>query len=132
MKKLSLLVLAFIVAACGEAAKVHSAAEARDASMDAATAKMIVTTQATVPGHSQVVTLGKVQGRCGANPEANEIIPSGDNLRQAAFRKYGDQVDAVVNASSVTIHNELIVDPGSTSASYNECSGTAVHFSASN
>lgn len=96
--------------------------------MDAATAKMIVTRDATVPGHSQIVALGKVQGRCTANPEANEAIPSGDNLRQAAFRKYGTQVNAIVNASSVQMNNELIKDPDSTSGSYSECSGTAVHF----
>jgi hypothetical protein len=128
MKKLLLLILAISIAACGEAAKVENAAQARDAAMDAATAKMVVTRGATVSGHSQVVTLGKVQGRCGTDPEANEVIPSGDNLRQAAFRKYGAQVDAIVSASSVQINNELIQDPGSTSASYTECSGTAVHF----
>jgi hypothetical protein len=128
VKKLLLLALALVVVGCGEAAKVENTAQTRDASMDAATAKMIVTRGDTVPGHSQVVTLGKVQGRCTANPEADEVIPSGDNLRQAAYRKYGTQVDAIVNASSVEIHNQLIVDPGSSSASYSECSGTAVHF----
>jgi hypothetical protein len=128
MKNLTMLVLALFIVSCGEAAKVENAAQARDAAMDTATAKMIVTRGAAVPGHSQVVALGKVQGRCNENPEANEVIPSGDNLRQAAYRKYGTLVDAIVNASSVEIHNELIADPGSTSASYYECSGTAVHF----
>ena len=113
--------------ACGEAAKVQNAAVARDAGMDAATAKMIVTRAGNVPGHTDVA-LGKVQGRCGVNPEANEVIPTGDNLRQAAYRKYGDQVDAIVNASSVQINDEIIKDPDSTSASYTECSGTAAHF----
>jgi hypothetical protein len=128
MKKLVIFVFALVLAACGEAAKVQNAAEARDAGMDAATAKMIVTRADNVPGHTQVA-LGKVQGRCGTNPEANEIIPSGDNLRQAAYRKYGAQVDGIVSASSVQINNEIIKDPDSTSASYTECSGTAVHFS---
>jgi hypothetical protein len=132
MKRLSLLILAIAMMACGEAAKVENAAQARDAGMDAATAKMIVTRGDNVPGHAQVVTLGKVQGRCGVNPEANEVIPSGDNLRQAAYRKYGNQVDAIVNSSSVQINNEIIKDPDSTSASYTECSGTAVHFSDGN
>jgi len=128
MKRLALLILAMAMMACGEAAKVQNAAEAGDAGMDAATAKMIVTRADNVPGRTQVA-LGKVQGRCGTNPEANEVIPSGDNLRQAAYRKYGAQVDGIVNASSVQINNEIIKDPDSTSASYTECSGTAVHFS---
>jgi hypothetical protein len=128
MKKLALLILAMAMMACGETAKVQNAVEARDAGMDAADAKMIVTRAANVPGHTQVV-LGKVQGRCGANPEANEVIPSGDNLRQAAYRKYGAQVDGIVNSSAVQINDEIIKDPDSTSASYTECSGTAVHFS---
>ena len=132
MRKLLILALVLALAGCGEAAKVENAAQARDATMDAATAKMVVTRGATVSGHSEVVTLGKVQGRCGTDPEANEVIPSGDNLRQSAFRKYGAQVDAIVNASAVQINNELIRDPGSTSASYSECSGTAVHFADSN
>ena len=132
MKRLALLMLAISMIACGEAAKVESAAQARDAAMDAATAKMIVTRGDSLPGHAQVIALGKVQGRCGVNLEANEVIPSGDNLRQAAYRKYGTQVDAIVNVSSVQIDNEIIKDPDSTSASYTECSGNAVHFSGAN
>ncbi len=132
MKKLLLLVAAIIMAGCGGAAKVENAAQARDAAMDAATTKMIVTRGDTIPGHAQVVALGPVQGRCTSNPEADEIVPNGDNLRQAAYRKYGSQVDGIVNASAVQINNQMIVDPGSASASYMECSGTAVHFPESN
>ncbi len=127
MKKLLLLLLTLVIAGCAAAAKTENAASARDAAMDAATARMVVTRGNDVPGHPQYVTLGKVQGRCTQNPEANDIIPSGDNLRQAAYRKYGTQVDAIVGASSVHISNQLITDPGTTEG-YFECEGTAVHF----
>ena len=127
MKKLLLLALAIAVAGCGEAAKTEHAVEARDAAMNSATAKMVVTRGDNVAGHSQYVTLGKVHGGCLQDPEANDVIPSGDNLRQAAYRKYGGQVDAIVAASGVFISNQLIQDPGSLGGHF-ECEGTAVHF----
>ncbi len=132
MKRLGLICLVVAVASCGEAAKVENAAKARDAAMDTATERMVVVRGHDVPGHPQYVELGKVRGNCLANPEANDIIPSGDNLRQAAYRKYGPQVDGIVNASAFFVNDDYSTasasQPGSTQG-HMECQGTAVRFS---
>jgi hypothetical protein len=130
MKKLVLLVLAIVMVACGEAAKVENKVEARDAAMDAATAKMIVTRDSSVAGHPQSSTLGKVHGHCKADPEANDIIAAGDNLRQAAYRKYGSQVDAIVDANAYHVNDDFSPEAASQgTVGHFECDGTAVHFS---
>jgi hypothetical protein len=129
MKKLLLIGLVLVMAACGEAAKVENKVEARDAAMDAATAKMIVTRSNTVAGHAQYTSLGKVHGHCMADPEANDVIARGDNLRQAAYRKYGAQVDAIVDASAYHVNDDYTPEVAGTAASgHFECDGTAVHF----
>ena len=131
MKKLVLIVLAIIMTACGEAAKVEQDAQARDAAMDAATAKMIVVRGHDIPDHPQYVTLGKVRGHCMQNPEANDTIPNGDNLRQAAYRRYGAQVDGIVDATAFFVNDDYtpVSQPGSSQGHF-ECEGNAVHFSA--
>lgn len=128
MKKLVLIVLAVAMAACGEAAKVENKVEARDAAMDAATTKMVVTRGSNVAGHAQVVSLGKVHGHCMADPEANDIIATGDNLRQAAYRKYGSQVDAIIDASAYHVNDDYTPEVAGSAAGHFECDGTAVHF----
>ena len=131
MKRLVLILLTIAMAACGEAAKVENSVQARDAAMDAATGKMIVTRSSTVTGHAQFSSLGKVHGHCLADPEANDIIPAGDNLRQAAYRKYGSQVDAIIDASVYHVNDDFSPEAASqgAGAGHFECDGTAVHFS---
>ena len=130
MKKLVLLVFVLAMVACGEAANVENKVEARDAAMDAATAKMIVTRGNSVAGHAQYTSLGKVHGHCMADPEADDIIATGDNLRQAAYRKYGAQVDAIVDASAYHVNDDFSPVAASTGGvGHFECDGTAVHFS---
>jgi hypothetical protein len=126
MKKLAILILAIAVAGCGQA---ETAIRTRDANLEAATAKMIVTRGKDIPGHPQYVELGKVRGHCLQDPEANDVIPSGDNLREAAYRKYGAQVDAIVDAVATHINDDYspVAPPGSSAGHY-ECEGTAVHF----
>ena len=53
---------------CAEAAK-----PAHDAAMEASTARMIVASGDTVPGHSQYFTLGKVQAQCMESSVASYI-----------------------------------------------------------
>ncbi len=129
MKRLMLVALVVVMAACGEAAKVEQAAQARDANMGAATAKMIVVRGHDIPDHPNYVTLGKVHGFCGNDPQANDIIPSGDNLRQAAYRKYGAQVDGIIDATGFFVSNDdtLASSPGGHEGHF-ECEGNAVHF----
>ena len=126
VKKISILVLAAVVAGCGQA---ETAIRTRDAKLEAATAKMIVTTGKDIPDHPHYVELGKVRGHCLQDPEANDIIPTGDNLREAAYRKYGSQVDAIVDAVATHINDDYspVAPPGSSTGHY-ECEGTAVHF----
>jgi hypothetical protein len=126
MKKLAILVLVAAVAGCGQA---ETAIRTRDAAMETATAKMIVTRGKDIPDHPQYLELGKVRGYCMADPQANDIIASGDNLREAAYRKYGSQVDGIVNAVAIHINDDYtaIAPPGSSAGHY-ECEGTAVHF----
>jgi hypothetical protein len=129
MKRLLLLGLVIAMAACGEAAKVESKVEARDAAMDSATAKMVVTRGNNVAGHAQLVSLGKVHGHCMADPEANDIVTTGDNLRQAAYRKYGSQVDAIVDANAYHVNDDFSPEAASQgNVGHFECDGTAVHF----
>ena len=130
MKKLLLIVLAIVMTACAEVAKTENAVRARDAAMDAATAKMIVTRGTDVPGHPNYVKLGKAHGHCLQNPEANDVIPAGDNLREAAYRQYGSQADAIVNASAYFVNDDYSPaqqQPVSQQGHF-ECEGTAVHF----
>jgi hypothetical protein len=126
MKKLAILVLVVAIAGCGQA---ETAIRTRDAAMETATAKMIITRAKDIPGHPQYLELGKVRGYCMADPEANDIIPTGDNLREAAYRKYGSQVDGIVNAVAIHINDDYsaVAPPGSSPGHY-ECEGTAVHF----
>jgi hypothetical protein len=55
----------------------------------------------------------------------------GDGLRAAAYRKYGDQVNAIVNTSVWFVSDD---DYGAyepyDEGGYFECAGTAVHFTA--
>ncbi len=129
MKKTLLIVLTILMAACGEAAKVEKSAQARDATMEAATQKMIVTRSTSVDGHPKVTDLGPVEGRCGNDPTGQDSFPQ-DNLREAAYRKYGSQVNAITNAYGwfvVGNSASMVEEPGSSEGHF-ECSGTAVHF----
>src|SRR5262249_10592318 len=100
---------------------------ARDAAMDAATQRMIVERSDRVPGHPNVVELGKVEGYCERTPEGNQQIIEGDSVKEAAYRKYGDRVDAIVGASA------HFVPTGDRSGDgHFECTGTAVSFAPEN
>jgi outer membrane lipoprotein SlyB len=92
--------------------------------------KIQVVSKDTVKGHPQYTKLGAVQGDCFNLPNSTSgQVVHGDGLRAAAYRKYGDQVDAVVGT---TIY--FVADDGSalaepyTENGYFECAGTAVHF----
>jgi len=126
VKKLIVLMMLAAVAGCGQA---ETAIRNRDAKLEAATAKMIVTTGSDIPGHAQYVQLGKVRGHCLNDPAANDVVTNGDNLREAAYRAYGAQVDGIINAVAIHINDDYspVAPPGSSSGHY-ECEGTAVHF----
>jgi len=128
MKTMSLLLVAMVITACSEAAKPP-----REAAMEAATARMFIASGDSVPGDPQYVTLGKVRAHCMENPEASyitatDIIADGDDLQQAAYRKYGSQVDAIVDANIFHVSNYKQRSPLFYDEGHFECGGTAVHF----
>ena len=130
MKKLVLIGLMIAVVGCGSVVKKEEAAvRARDATMDAAANKLIVTRETKVDGHPNYTELGPVQGRCGNDPTGQDTFPE-DNLREAAVRKYGDRVNAIVNAYGyfvVGFAASAVSEPGSSQGHF-ECSGTAIQF----
>jgi len=132
MKKLSLLVLGILIAACAQTAK-----PANDREIEASSARMIVTSADTVPGHSQYLALGGVQARCAENPAtghltASDIIADANGLKQAAYRTYGSQVDAIVKADMSYVIDYGWRHPLFDKEGHLECQGTAVHFQEEN
>ena len=130
VKKLVLIGLMLAIAGCGPVAKKGEAAiRARDAAMDAAANKLIVTRETKVDGHPKFTELGPVQGRCGNDPTGQETFPE-ENLREAAVRKYGDRVNAIVNAYGYFVVGNAasaVSEPGSSQGHF-ECNGTAIQF----
>jgi hypothetical protein len=129
VKKLVLLGLMLAIAGCAAAKKEETVLRARDASMDAAAQKLIVTRSTSVDGHPRVTDLGQIQGRCGNDPTGQDTF-AGENLREAAIRQYGDKVNAITNAYGWFVVGNtasLAQEPGSSEGHF-ECSGTAVHF----
>ncbi len=120
-----------VLTGCGEVKHEEAEVQARDAAMNAATKRMIVVTGTDVPGHPNYVTLGSVQGYCEKKPNGDDQVIAGDSIRQAAYRKYGDRADAIVQSTAW-----FVPEGGMTSGVYEpytpmghfECSGTAVSF----
>ena len=99
--------------------------------ISAATKKIKVVARANVKGNPPYTVLGRAQGYCFNLPNSTggQVI-HGDGIRAAAYRKYGGQVDAIVNTSVWFVSDD---DYGAfepyTEGGYFECAGTAVHFS---
>jgi hypothetical protein len=103
--------------------------EQQDA-LGAAIKKIQVVSKDTVKGHAQYTKLGSVQGYCFNTPNSTSgQVVHGDSLRAAAYRKYGDQVDAVVGTTVYFVADDAsAVSEPYTEGGYFECAGTAVHF----
>ncbi len=120
------------LAGCGEVKHEEAEIQARDAAMNAATKRMIVVTGTEIPDHPAYARLGPVQGYCEKKPNGDDQVIAGDSMKQAAYRKYGDRVDAIVQATAW-----FVPEGGMTSGVYEpytpmghfECAGTAVSFS---
>ena len=97
----------------------------------AAIKKIKVVSGGVVKGNpSPYTALGPTQGYCfnQQNSTGGQVI-HGDGIRAAAYRKYGDQVDAIVNTRAWFIADDAgaVFEPY-TENGYFECAGTAVHF----
>ncbi|MGA7873575.1 MAG: hypothetical protein WCA22_22040 [Candidatus Binatus sp.] len=98
--------------------------------LSAAIKKIQVVSGANVKGHPQYTTLGRVEGYCFDRPNSRSgPAVHGDRLKAAAYRKYGNQVDAIVK-TSVWFASDDNYAPSEpyTESGYFECAGTAVHF----
>ena len=129
--RLVLLIVATIalVGCAGVEQDVSHLQQEQDA-ISAATKKIKVVHGANVKGDPQYTSLGRVQGYCFNRPNSTggQVI-HGDGLRAAAYRKYGDQVNAIVNTSVWFVADDdyAALDPYD-EGGYFECAGTAVHF----
>ena len=126
MKILLIGVGAIVVAGCASVAPpaVQERAEAihqRTAEMDAAVKRIVEVSGPTIPGHPNYVVLGPVSGYCEGSPEGNQEIITGDSVKEAAVRKYGTRVDAIINSNAA-----YVATGGGTG--YRQCMGTAVSF----
>jgi hypothetical protein len=98
--------------------------------ISAAIKKIKVVSGGSVKGHPQYTTLGPTQGFCFNLPNSTGgQVVHGDSLKAAAYRRYGDQVDAIVKTSIWFIPDDSYgaFEPY-TENGYFECAGTAVHF----
>ncbi|MGH7947825.1 MAG: hypothetical protein ACREQF_01165 [Candidatus Binataceae bacterium] len=126
----SIVVAAMLAASCSIAADEAAEMKARNDSELAALRRIAVTRGSEVSGQSSLVRLGRVQGYCDRDVERQDSAVSGDSLRQAAYRRYGDKVDAIVET------NTWFVVDGTASMAWAtegggghfECAGIAVTF----
>jgi len=127
------LAIAIVLGGCAEEQHldqdVTQLHEQQDA-LSAAIKKIRVVSKSTVKGHPQYTKLGAVQGYCFNTPNSTSgQVVHGDGLRAAAYRKYGDQVDAVVGTTIYFVADDAsAVSEPYTEGGYFECVGTAVHF----
>ena len=127
------LAIAIALGGCGEeqhldqdVAQLHQQQDA----LSAAIKRIQVVSKDTVKGHTQYTKLGSVQGYCFNTPNSTsgEVV-HGDGLRAAAYRKYGDRVDAIVGTTIYFVADDgAAVSEPYTEGGYFECTGTAVHF----
>jgi hypothetical protein len=106
MKNLLLGIVAVVAAGCASVAPpgVQERAEAvheRTAEMDAAVKRITEVSGSTIPDHPNYTVLGPVSGDCEGSPQGNQEIIAGDSVKEAAVRKYGARVDAIINSDAV-------------------------------
>jgi hypothetical protein len=98
--------------------------------ISAAIKKIKVVSGANVKGNPPYTALGRAEGYCFDRPNTTDgQAVHGDGLKTAAYRKYGNQVDAIVKTSVWFVPDDSYAPSEPyTESGYFECSGTAVHF----
>lgn len=130
MSRIAILAAAIALAGCAHVRNRAAAIDSRNAAMSEAVRRIIVVSGATVPGHARYAQLGTVQGYCERTPNGDQQLIHGDNLRQAAYRRYGSRVDAIVNTEAwfvIGAATSAEMEPGNSEGHF-ECAGTAVSF----
>jgi len=129
--RLVLLVVAIVtLAGCSAVDQDVAHLQQQQDAISAAIKKIHVVHGPAVKGHPQFTALGRAEGYCFNRPNSTGgAVVHGDGLRAAAYRKYGAQVDAIVNTTVWFVEDD---DYGAfepyTEGGYFECAGIAVHF----
>jgi hypothetical protein len=130
MQVVVLVVAIIALSGCSGIEQDASHLQQQQDAISAAVKKIKVVPGVNVKGNPQYTALGRVEGYCFNRPNSTggETV-HGDGLKTAAYRKYGGQVDAIVNTSVwfVSDDSSPAFEPY-TENGYFECSGTAVHF----
>ena len=132
MRPVVLAILTLLLAGCSGVAQDITNIQQQQDAMSAAIKKIKVSPGPNVKGNPQYTALGHVEGYCFNTPNSTGgQVVHGDGIKAAAYRKYGDQVDAIVNTSMWFVSDDSYggVEPN-TENGYFECGGTAVHFTA--
>jgi len=130
MRLVLLFVALVALAGCSSVEQDATHLQQEQDAISAAVKKIKVVPGANVKGNPQYTALGRVEGFCFNRPNSTggELV-HGAGLKTAAYRKYGDKVDAIVNTSVWFVEDD---DYGAfepyTESGYFECAGTAVHF----
>jgi hypothetical protein len=130
MRLVLLIVAAIALGGCAGIQQDVSHLQQEQDAISAAIKKIKVVHGANVKSNPQYIVLGRTEGYCFNRPNSTggQVI-HGDGLRAAAYRRYGDQVNAIVNTTVWFVADDdyAALDPYD-EGGYFECAGTAVHF----
>ncbi|MDO8433814.1 MAG: hypothetical protein Q7S58_15540 [Candidatus Binatus sp.] len=131
MKAWLTVIFAVAIAGCGAVASEGAKIQQENAAEDASVKRIVVVQTADVPGHPKYTQLGSVEGVCGRAPAYDDDNSSASpGFKHAAYNKYGDKVDAIINVNSwFVLSNQASAPQGPGNAEgHLECKGIAVHF----
>ncbi len=130
MRLVYLAVVIVALAGCSSVDRDVTHLQQEQDAISAAIGKIKVVSGANVKGHLHYTELGRAEGYCFNLPNSTSgRLVHGDGLKAAAYRKYGEQVDAIVKTSVWFVADDSYAayEPY-TENGYFECAGTAVHF----
>jgi hypothetical protein len=125
-----IVTVAALVASCSMLGREAAELKVRNDAERAALQKIVVTKGSEVPGRTSFTRLGRVQGYCDHDIARQDSAVGGDSLRQSAYRRYGDEVDAIVEANTWFVVDDTASMVWATEGGggHFECSGIAVTF----
>jgi hypothetical protein len=133
VKRLMLIIVALAIAGCAGVKQEDAAIKARNDAEEAAVKRIVVVEGDQIPGHPKYTELGKTQGVC-VRAAWYDDDSSIDRIgfKHAAYDKYGDKVDAIIQVNSFFVvdnqsNGNGMSQPGSAAGHLN-CQGIAVQF----
>ena len=130
MRLAMLATVTLVLAGCSSVDQDITHLQQQQDAISAAIKKIQVVHGPEVKGHPHFRALGRAEGFCFNLPNSTGgQLVHGDGLRAAAYRRYGDQVNAIVNTSIWFVSDDAYgaYEPY-TENGYFECGGTAVQF----